>query len=135
MYELMQLSLVGSWLSFFPSSISSHMNLKIREIILVAWLAINNTDNFSTLLNSLDFYFLFDMKFNSLHSFFFFFFVAQYAKKSNDSLSKKEKLAISLASVLALFLLVFLVYWLVKRKRKGNQIYFHSFVFNSFLSS
>ncbi|KAK9936191.1 hypothetical protein M0R45_013046 [Rubus argutus] len=44
---------------------------------------------------------------------------AQYAKKSTDSLSKKEKLAVSLVSVLALFLLVFLVYWLVRRKRKG----------------
>ncbi|KAM5588522.1 G-type lectin S-receptor-like serine/threonine-protein kinase RKS1 [Rosa sericea] len=46
---------------------------------------------------------------------------AQYAKKSNDSLSKKEKLAISLLSVLALFLLVFLVYWLLRMKRKGKR--------------
>ncbi|XP_024193107.1 G-type lectin S-receptor-like serine/threonine-protein kinase RKS1 isoform X3 [Rosa chinensis] len=46
---------------------------------------------------------------------------AQYAKKSNDSLSKKEKLAISLVSVLALFLLVFLVYWLLRMKRKGKR--------------
>ncbi|XP_004295399.1 PREDICTED: G-type lectin S-receptor-like serine/threonine-protein kinase RKS1-like [Fragaria vesca subsp. vesca] len=46
---------------------------------------------------------------------------AQYAKKSNDSLSKKVKLAISLASVLALFLLVLLVCRLQRRKRKGKR--------------
>ncbi|KAM5556050.1 hypothetical protein ABKV19_023778 [Rosa sericea] len=48
--------------------------------------------------------------------------LAQYAKKSRDSLSKKGKLAISsLVPVLALFLLLSLVYWLLRRNRKGKQ--------------
>ncbi|BFG43137.1 hypothetical protein CerSpe_294110 [Prunus speciosa] len=47
--------------------------------------------------------------------------LAQYAK-SNGSLSKKGKLAISLVSVLVFFLLVVPIsYWLVRRKRKGKQ--------------
>ncbi|XP_008235409.1 PREDICTED: G-type lectin S-receptor-like serine/threonine-protein kinase At1g11410 isoform X2 [Prunus mume] len=47
--------------------------------------------------------------------------LAQYAK-SNGSLSKKGKLAISLVSVLVFLLLVVPVsYWLVRRKRKGKQ--------------
>ncbi|CAL9023720.1 unnamed protein product [Prunus brigantina] len=47
--------------------------------------------------------------------------LAQYAK-SNGSLSKKGKLAISLVSVLVFLLLVVPIsYWLVRRKRKGKQ--------------
>ncbi|CAL9023721.1 unnamed protein product [Prunus brigantina] len=47
--------------------------------------------------------------------------LAQYAK-SNGSLSKKGKLAISLVSVLVFLLLVVAIsYWLVRRKRKGKQ--------------
>ncbi|KAL6198024.1 hypothetical protein ACLB2K_027816 [Fragaria x ananassa] len=59
---------------------------------------------------------------------------AQYAKKSNDSLSKKVKLAISLASVLALFLLVLLVCWLQRRKRKGKRSQ-NEYSFTSFSES
>ncbi|PQQ02486.1 G-type lectin S-receptor-like serine/threonine-protein kinase [Prunus yedoensis var. nudiflora] len=46
--------------------------------------------------------------------------LAQYAK-SNGSLSKKGKLAISLVSVLVFLLVVPISYWLVRRKRKGKQ--------------
>ncbi|XP_024158585.1 G-type lectin S-receptor-like serine/threonine-protein kinase At1g11410 [Rosa chinensis] len=48
--------------------------------------------------------------------------LAEYAKKSN-ALSKKGKLAISLASsaVLALLLLVSLLYWFMRRKRNAKQ--------------
>ncbi|XP_008235408.1 PREDICTED: G-type lectin S-receptor-like serine/threonine-protein kinase At1g11410 [Prunus mume] len=47
--------------------------------------------------------------------------LAQYAK-SNGSLSKKGKLAISLVSVLVFLLIVVPIsYWLVRRKRKGKQ--------------
>ncbi|PRQ28612.1 putative protein kinase RLK-Pelle-DLSV family [Rosa chinensis] len=46
--------------------------------------------------------------------------LAQYAK-SNGSLTKKAKLAISMVSVLLFFLVVFLVYWLVKRKLKEKK--------------
>ncbi|BFG43135.1 hypothetical protein CerSpe_294090 [Prunus speciosa] len=47
--------------------------------------------------------------------------LAKYAK-SNGSLSKKGKLAISLVSVLVFLLLVVPIsYWLVRRKRKGKQ--------------
>ncbi|XP_024158581.1 G-type lectin S-receptor-like serine/threonine-protein kinase At1g11410 isoform X2 [Rosa chinensis] len=47
--------------------------------------------------------------------------LAQYAKMSNGSRSKKRKLAISLASVLCSFILVCPLYWLVRRMRKGKQ--------------
>lgn len=53
--------------------------------------------------------------------------IAQYAKKSNYSLSNKGKVAISLVSVLVLFLVFSLVVWLIRRKRKGKQISFHFF--------
>ncbi|KAK9936188.1 hypothetical protein M0R45_013044 [Rubus argutus] len=46
--------------------------------------------------------------------------LAQYAK-SSGSLTKKAKLAISIVSVLLFFLVVFLVYWLAKRKSKGKE--------------
>nr|XP_011468403.1 PREDICTED: G-type lectin S-receptor-like serine/threonine-protein kinase At1g11410 [Fragaria vesca subsp. vesca] len=47
--------------------------------------------------------------------------LAQYATMSNGSRSKRRKLAISLASVLASFLSICLLYWLVKRMRKGSS--------------
>nr|XP_011460354.1 PREDICTED: G-type lectin S-receptor-like serine/threonine-protein kinase At1g11410 isoform X1 [Fragaria vesca subsp. vesca] len=46
--------------------------------------------------------------------------LAQYAK-SNGSPTKKAKLAISIVSVLLFFFVVFLVYWLVKRKLTGKK--------------
>lgn len=57
-----------------------------------------------------------------------FIFVAQYAKKSNASLDKKGKLAISLSSGLALVVLVTLLYWLLRRQRKGKQLYSRYFI-------
>ncbi|XP_062013349.1 G-type lectin S-receptor-like serine/threonine-protein kinase At1g11410 [Rosa rugosa] len=47
--------------------------------------------------------------------------LAQYAKKSDDSLGKKQKVAVSLASVLVLFLVFSLLVWLLRRKRKGKR--------------
>ncbi|XP_021820454.1 G-type lectin S-receptor-like serine/threonine-protein kinase At1g11410 isoform X4 [Prunus avium] len=47
--------------------------------------------------------------------------LAQYAMKSNGSLGRKGKLAVSLASGLVFFLLFCIVFGLAKRKRKGKQ--------------
>ncbi|KAK9936196.1 hypothetical protein M0R45_013049 [Rubus argutus] len=47
--------------------------------------------------------------------------LAQYAKKPNYSLSNKGKVAISLVSVLLLFLVFSLVVWWIRRKRKGKR--------------
>ncbi|KAL5579213.1 hypothetical protein UlMin_011655 [Ulmus minor] len=47
--------------------------------------------------------------------------LAQYAKKSNKSLSKKGKLGISLSFVIMFFLILFLAFHLVKKRRKERQ--------------
>ncbi|EXC29551.1 G-type lectin S-receptor-like serine/threonine-protein kinase RKS1 [Morus notabilis] len=47
--------------------------------------------------------------------------LAQYAKKSNGSISKTGKLAILLCSVVIFFLLVFIAYWLANRKRISGK--------------
>ncbi|KAK9919667.1 hypothetical protein M0R45_028252 [Rubus argutus] len=48
--------------------------------------------------------------------------LALFAKNSNGSVSKNGKLAISLASVLVFFLVIFFVHWLVKKNRKDKEI-------------
>nr|XP_011460357.1 PREDICTED: G-type lectin S-receptor-like serine/threonine-protein kinase RKS1 [Fragaria vesca subsp. vesca] len=47
--------------------------------------------------------------------------LAKYAKKSNGFPSKKGKLAIVITSILVFFLVISIVYWYVKMKRKGKE--------------
>ncbi|KAL5546087.1 hypothetical protein UlMin_005774 [Ulmus minor] len=47
--------------------------------------------------------------------------LAEYAKKSNNSLSRKGKLGISLASVIVLFLMVFLMFWIARKRREAKE--------------
>ncbi|XP_050371695.1 G-type lectin S-receptor-like serine/threonine-protein kinase RKS1 [Argentina anserina] len=47
--------------------------------------------------------------------------LAKYAKEANGSISKKGKLAIVIASILVFFLLISVIYWSVKMKRKGKE--------------
>ncbi|XP_062007259.1 G-type lectin S-receptor-like serine/threonine-protein kinase RKS1 isoform X2 [Rosa rugosa] len=47
--------------------------------------------------------------------------LAKHAKKSNGSLSKKGKLAITITSILVFFLVISIAYWSVKMKRKGKE--------------
>ncbi|XP_062007260.1 G-type lectin S-receptor-like serine/threonine-protein kinase RKS1 [Rosa rugosa] len=47
--------------------------------------------------------------------------LAKYAKKSNGSLSKKRKLAITITSILVFFVVISIAYWSVKMKRKGTE--------------
>ncbi|KAL5579780.1 hypothetical protein UlMin_012222 [Ulmus minor] len=47
--------------------------------------------------------------------------LAEYAKKSNKYLSKKGKLGISLSSVIMFFLILFLAFHIVKKRRKAKE--------------
>lgn len=54
--------------------------------------------------------------------FFSFFFVAEFANaRKKSSISKPVKVAISVVSIIVCVLLVMLVYWAAKRKRKGDE--------------
>lgn len=64
--------------------------------------------------------------------FFFFFYVAELAKKSKSSWSKAGKLAISLGSVVVLFLVMFAIWW-AKKKRKGTQFSLLSIFFTIYI--
>nr|XP_011461990.1 PREDICTED: G-type lectin S-receptor-like serine/threonine-protein kinase At1g11410 [Fragaria vesca subsp. vesca] len=78
----------------------------------------DNIDDNHTEAASLQFYFVFSI---------FPILIAQYGKKSRDSLSKKQKLAVSTLSVVTFILLVCLLYWLVRRQREGKQSFLMTF--------